>query len=107
MKANCGLTVERMLELGRVSWSGFHLFEQREPGPDLDMDVDLRDAVRRIAVEWPSYGRTLRITAELRRRGWYVNPKTRLPTGCREDNLLCMRKRKFIVTTDSNHPRNV
>lgn len=94
-----------MLELGRVSWSGFHLFEQREPGPDLDMDVDLRDAVRRIAVEWPSYGRP-RITAELRRRGWYVNPK-RVYRLMREDNLLCMRKRKFIVTTDSNHPRNV
>jgi transposase InsO family protein len=24
----------------------------------------------------------------------------------REDNLLCVRKRKFVVTTDSNHTRN-
>jgi len=23
----------------------------------------------------------------------------------REDNLLCMRKRKFVVTTNSNHGR--
>ena len=23
----------------------------------------------------------------------------------REDNLLCVRKRKFVVTTDSNHGR--
>jgi putative transposase len=25
----------------------------------------------------------------------------------REDNLLCVRKRKFLVTTDSNHGRKV
>jgi transposase InsO family protein len=63
--------------------------------------VDLRDAIQRIALEWPSYGRP-RITAELRRRGWTVNPK-RVYRILREDNLLCVRRRKFIVTTDSNH----
>jgi putative transposase len=25
----------------------------------------------------------------------------------REDNLLCVRKRKFIVTTDSKHSRKI
>jgi transposase InsO family protein len=25
----------------------------------------------------------------------------------REDNLLCVRKRKFVITTDSNHGRKV
>src|SRR5258706_8042183 len=25
----------------------------------------------------------------------------------REDNLLCVRKRKFVVTTDSNHTRRI
>lgn len=25
----------------------------------------------------------------------------------REDNLLCVRKRKFVVTTDCNHTRKV
>jgi transposase InsO family protein len=65
----------------------------------------LRDAIQRIALEWPSYGRP-RITAELRRRGWKVNPK-RVYRILREDNLLCIRKRKFIVTTDSNHGRKI
>jgi transposase InsO family protein len=89
-----------MVELGRVSRSGFYRFEDdAKPGPDPDMD--LRDAIQRIALEWPSYGRP-RITAELRRRGWTVNPK-RVYRILREDNLLCVRKRKFIVTTDSNH----
>jgi transposase InsO family protein len=67
--------------------------------------MDLRDAIQRVALEWPSYGRP-RITAELRRCGWKVNPK-RVYRLMREDNLLCVRKRKFVVTTDSNHDRKV
>ena len=58
-----------------------------------------------MALEWPSYGRP-RIAKELRRRGWTVNPK-RVYRLLREDNLLCVRKRKFVVTTDSNHGRKV
>jgi putative transposase len=103
VKANRGLTVERMVKLGRVSRSGFYRHEDTEPGPDPDMD--LRDAIQRVAVEWPSYGRP-RITEELRRRGWVVNPK-RVYRLMREDNLLCVRRRKFVVTTDSNHTRKV
>ena len=104
MKADRGLTIERMVELGRVSRSGFYRFGGSvRPGPDPHMD--LRDAIQRIALAWPSYGRP-RITAELRRQGWTVNPKLvyRL---MRKDNLLCVRQRKFVVTTDSNHTRRV
>jgi transposase InsO family protein len=47
------------------------------------------------------------MTAELRRRGWTVNHK-RVRRIMREDNLLCLRRRKFVVTTtDSNHNRLV
>jgi len=103
MKANRGLTIERMVKLGRVSRSGFYRFHEDRKRQDTDMD--LRDAIQRIALQWPSYGRP-RITAELRRRGWRVNPK-RVYRILREDNLLCVRKRKFIMTTDSNHGRRV
>jgi putative transposase len=103
VKADRGLTLERMVKLGRVPRSGFYRFEDTEPEPD--RDIDLRDAIQKIAVEWPSYGRP-RITKELRRHGWHVNPK-RVYRLMREDNLLCVRKRKFIVTTDSNHTRKV
>ena len=104
MKAGRGLTVERMVELGAVSRSGFYRLQaDGAPGPDPDME--LRDAIQRIALEWPSYGRP-RITAELRRRGWTVNPK-RVYRLLREDNLLCVRRRKFVVTTDSSHGRKV
>jgi transposase InsO family protein len=93
-----------MTELGRVSRSGFYRFDDRCERPG-DRDMDLRDAIQRIALEWPSYGRP-RITAELRRQGWIVNPK-RVYRLMREDNLLCVRKRKFVVTTDSNHGQKV
>ena len=104
MKAGSGLTVKRMVKLAHVSRASFYRFEENaKGGPDPDMD--LRDAIQRIALEWPSYGRR-RITAELRRRGWTVNPKRVYRLMC-EDNLLCVRKRKFVVTTDSNHGRKV
>jgi putative transposase len=92
------LTIERMVELGQVSRSGFYRFDESvRPDPDMD----LRDAIQRIALEWPSYGRP-RITRELRRRGWRVNAKKVYPP-LREDNLLCVRKREFVLTTNSNH----
>ncbi len=104
MKADRGLTIERMVELGRVNRPGFYRFIQERRAP-VAREIDLRDAIQRIALEWPSYGRP-RITAELRRRGWTVNPK-RVYRLMREDNLLCVRKRKFVVTTDSDHQRKV
>jgi putative transposase len=104
MKADRGLTVERMTELARVSRASFYRFEENAGSGD-DADMDLRDAIQRIALEWPSYGRR-RITQELRRGGWAVNSK-RVYRLMREDNLLCVRKRKFMVTTDSNHGRRI
>jgi transposase InsO family protein len=104
VQADHGLTIKRMVKLAGVSRASYYRFgHQPEIGPD--PDLDLRDAIQRIALEWPSYGRR-RVTAELRRRGWTANPK-RVYRLMREDNLLCVRKRKFVVTTDSNHGRKV
>ena len=85
MSAGRRLTIERMVELGRVSRSSFYRFDG-EAGGVRNQGMDLRDALQRIALEMPSYGRP-RITAELRRRGWKVNPK-RVYRLMREDNLL-------------------
>jgi len=104
MKAGRGLTVERMVELARVSRASFYRFDG-SAGHGADRAMDLRDAIQRIALEWPSYGRR-RITHELRRRGWTVNAK-RVYRIMREDNLLCVRRRKFVVTTDSSHGRKI
>ena len=67
MKLDRGLTIERMVKLGRVSRSGFYRFIGSGQ-PCKHADMDLRDAIQRVALEWPSYGRP-RITAELRRQG--------------------------------------
>lgn len=61
----------------------------------------MRDAIQKIALKMPAYGYR-RVTAELRRQGGTVNHK-RVLRIMREDNLLCLRRRKFVVTTDSNH----
>ena len=77
-----------MLKLGRVNRSSFYRFDT-DGKPAVDRDMELRDAIQRIALEWPCYGRP-RITAELRRQGWTVNPK-RVYRLMRADNLLCVR----------------
>jgi len=100
MTAKRGLTIRRMTELSQLSRAGFYR-QQSAPPPGPDPDMDLRDAIQRIALEMPSYGRR-NITKELHRRGWTVNAK-RVRRLMREDNLLCIRRRKFVVTTDSAH----
>jgi transposase InsO family protein len=89
-----------MTKLGHVSRAGFYRFGSQAESPS-DPDIQLRDAIQRIALQWPGYGRP-RITAELKRRGWEVNHK-RVRRIMREDNLLCLRRRRFVSTTDSGH----
>jgi putative transposase len=94
------MSIEQMCALAKVSRAGFYRFRTTpEAG---DADIDLRDAIQRIALDFPSYGRP-RITAELHRRGWVVG-HNRVYRIMREDNLLCLRRRKFlVVTTNSKH----
>jgi len=89
-----------MCELGQVSRAGWYR-HRGDPPPPTDHDLDLRDQIQKIALEWPAYG-SRRVTAELQRRGGKVNRK-RVQRLMRQDNLLCLRKRKFVVTTDSDH----
>jgi putative transposase len=73
----------------------------RAQQPATEADIELRSLIQQIALEWPSYGYR-RITAELRRRGRQVNRKHVLRL-LREDNLLILRKRRFVHTTNSDH----
>jgi transposase InsO family protein len=100
-----------MCQLGQVSRAGWYRqgvpsqppldLREDQGDPQADRDLKLRGEIQKIALEWPAYG-SRRITAELRRRKWTVNRK-RVRRLMREDNLLCLRKRKFVVTTDSDH----
>ena len=99
MKLATPIPMRRLCELGQVSRGGFYRWQHAPPAGDGDMD--LRDEIQRIATDWPCYG-WRRVQAELKRRRWVVNHK-RVRRIMREDNLLCLRRRKFVVTTDSNH----
>ncbi len=78
----------------------------RRRGTSAQAETEVRDAIQRIALEMPCYGYR-RITAELCRRSFKVNHKAVLRL-MREDNLLCLRrKRAFVVTTDSRHTQPV
>jgi len=99
VKTQTRLSVVRMCEVAGFSRAGYYRFlDPEKPAP---ADMDLRDEIQKIALEWPSYG-SRRIQRELKDRGWDVNRK-RVQRLMREDNLLCVRKRKFVVTTDSAH----
>ncbi len=100
MKLASLIPAQRLCALAAVSRAGFYRW-QHAPPPAADADLDLRDEIQRIALEWPCYG-WRRMTAELHHRGWMVNHK-RVRRLMREDNLLCLRRRKFVVTTDSDH----
>ena len=70
-----------------------------------DPDVELRDAIEQIILEFAGYGYR-RVTHALVRAGWRVNHK-RVLRIMREESLLCRLKRQFVPTTDSHHPFQV
>lgn len=99
-----GLSIERMCRLAGVSRAGFYRgLQERTP---VEEDMEVRSAMQQIAVEHRRRYGYRRIAAELRRRGMRVNHK-RVARMMREDNLLGVQPRAFVVTTDSQHPLEV
>lgn len=94
-----GYTVARACELARVSRAGFYR-QWAEKAPH-EFETGLRDAMQRIALANRCYGYR-RVVAELKQQGWEVNHK-RVARMLREDNLLSLRRRAFVATTDSRH----
>ena len=99
-----GLTIERMCQLAPVSRAGFYRWLQ-EPQPG-ERDMEVRSAIQQIAMEHRRRYGYRRISAELRRRGMPVNHK-RVAGIMREDNLLAVQPRQFVVTTKSDHKLEV
>ena len=65
-------------------------------------EADLRERIEQIVVEYARYGYR-RVTHELKREGWAVNHK-RVARIMKEESLQCQVKRRWVKTTDSNHP---
>jgi transposase InsO family protein len=76
-------------------------YRWRAPPPSIPVEMELRDGMQQVALEFPAYGYR-RITRELNRRGFAVNHK-RVLRLMRQDNLLCLRRKSFVATTDSRH----
>ncbi len=98
------LSVERMCMLAQVSRAGFYRWLQGRQ-PEVEETV-VRAAIQEVAVEHHRRYGYRRITAQLRHRGMVVNRK-RVLRMMQEDNLLAIRSRKFVCTTDSRHPFEV
>jgi putative transposase len=81
-----------------ISRASYYRWRRR---PSVSRDMELRDEIQRIALDFPSYGYRP-MTAELHRRGWLVNHK-RVLYWMGTDNLLALRKKRFIITTDARH----
>ena len=88
-----------LCQMTGLSRAGFYRW--RRPRQATPVEMELRDQMQRVALESPACGYR-RITAELQQRGFEINHK-RVLRMMREDNLLCVRRRAFVVTTDSRH----
>src|SRR5262245_44092417 len=93
------LTLRQMCEASGVSRASFYRrWQSKEPQAE---QVALRDAIQRLALRNRQQGYR-RITQHLKRDGWVINHK-RILRLMREDKLLGIRRRRFVITTDSDH----
>ena len=103
MQGGGGLTIGEMCESSAVSRASYYRnWRKQEPKQE---QTALRDAIQRLALKDRHCGYR-RIGRWLKREGWLVNHK-RVLRLMREDNLLSIRRRRFVVTTDSAHPWRV
>jgi putative transposase len=92
-----------MCQLAGVSRASF--YRCWEQGAPPEAEVGLREAIQQAAIKHRCYGYR-RIQVLIEREGFQVGAK-KVRRLMREDNLLAVRRRKFIVTTDSDHPFQV
>jgi putative transposase len=89
-----------MCRLARVSRAGFYRgWEARAPE---EAELALRASVQKVALAHRRRYGYRRILHDLRNSGIVIG-KHRLQRIMREDNLLAVRHRKFILTTESQH----
>jgi putative transposase len=104
MRSAAHLSIESMCRLGQVSRAGFYRHWQ-ESEPRLEA-TELRAQMQQIVLAHRRNYGYRRVTRALRDQGWGVNHK-RVARLMAEDNLLCLRRRSFVPTTDSGHSLRV
>ena len=104
MSLQGNLSIERMCQLAQVSRASFYRsLQERQPVVE---EMEVRSTIQQIVLEHRRRYGYRRVTAELRRRGLFVNHK-RVTRLMREDNLLAVQPRAFMLTTDSKHELEV
>jgi putative transposase len=99
MQLEGSLSIAEACDLARVSRAGFYrAFTDHAPR---QAETELQDQIQRVALANRCYGYR-RVTAELRRQGIVVNHK-RVLRILGQDNLLSLRRRRFVLTTESRH----
>lgn len=101
------ISVNRAAELLDVSRSGFYKWFQCSVSSDNDpnLEIRVREEIQNIVIEFPGYGYR-RVTIELQNRGHSVKEKI-VRKFMKEDNLLCVKRRFKLRTTDSNHGEKI
>jgi putative transposase len=104
MQPQTHLSIESMCGLAQVSRAGFYRhWQEHEPRVE---EIQLRAEIQQIALAHRRNYGYRRVTRELQNQGWAVNHK-RVARLMAEDNLLCLRKRGWVRTTDSSHDLRV
>jgi len=85
----------------KLARSSFYYKPRAKSPESMKVEVDLRDRIEAICLEFPRYGYR-RVTQQLRREERQVNHKKVLRL-MRESDLLCRVKRKRVKTTNSRH----
>ena len=99
MQSQGALSILRMCDLATVSRASFYRhWEKKAP---TEAEMALRDAIQRMAVAHRFYGYR-RVAVLVQREGYDVGAK-KVRRLMKEDNLLAVRRRRFIATTDSAH----
>ena len=92
--------MEQQCQVAEVSRAGFYRYLQ-QTAPE-EADLLLRARLQELAVAHHRLRGYRMLTALLRREGQLVNHK-RVLRLMREDNLLSLRRKKYVFTTDSAH----
>ena len=92
--------MEQQCQLAEVSRAGYYRYLQ-QTAPE-QADLLLRARLQELAVAHHRLRGYRMLTALLRREGQLVNHK-RVLRLMREDNLLSLRRKKYVFTTDSRH----
>jgi transposase InsO family protein len=93
------MSVDRACQISGVSRAGFYrAWQENEPK---QAEMELRHRIQRLCLEYRVCG-TRTVTKLLQIEGLPVG-RRRIQRLMRLDNLLALRKRRYVVTTDSRH----